>query len=104
MVDACAREFICRRLLADVCSYCGSRDASESVARRRLLIAFAETCPPPFFLSNVFGFSDNEKVTYRNAHLSHYIWYNYVFISLDCCITEMSHAVNKNMIMSLRHK
>ena len=73
---ACALELIRRRLLLDVCSCCVSRNASVSVARRRLVVA----CPSPVFklfgfcnTEEILGFSDSEEVKYRNMRLSHYI-------------------------------
>ena len=64
----CARGFILRRLLSDVCSYV-SRNASVSVARRGLIVACRDF-PSPVF---VLGLVILKKFKNRNARLLHYL-------------------------------
>ena len=76
MGDACARELqVMRRcrLLADICSYCFSRNASVSGARKRVARCLSRS-DHHFFLFKSLKFlrsSDTKRFKYRNACLLH---------------------------------
>ena len=41
----------------------------------------AESCPSPVVFT-LLDLSDSDEVKYKNAHLSHNIWYSYAYISI----------------------
>ena len=89
MGDACFPHNLGRRLLPDVCGYPVSRIVSLDVCLERVCFAcriFSVTC-----FSKRLGFSDTTDVKYRNAHLSHKIWFSYAYIRTAGSVSLLVH-------------
>ena len=80
--DACFLHCVGRRLLPDVCDYPVSRIASVDVSSKGGVLRL-QSLSRHLCFSKRLGFSNTDEFKYRNARLSHLIWYRMLVFKLQ---------------------